>query len=95
LIQPGEQLVIMGRVPPVWMRFTSSDPSSMMVRSAVNEVSNTRLKPNLRRAPTMWPSASLPGLMPNSSAMVTETAGACCTTTYLLGSESAATTSLR
>jgi hypothetical protein len=35
LIQPGEQLVNMGSTPPVVIRCTSSDASSMMVRSAL------------------------------------------------------------
>ncbi len=35
----------------------------------------------------------MPGSTPNSSARVTETAGACCTTTYLSGSRRAAKTS--
>jgi hypothetical protein len=41
LIQPGEQLVIIGSVPPLWMRCTSSLPSSMIVRSAEKLVSKT------------------------------------------------------
>ncbi len=83
----------MGNGPPWVMRWMSSLPSSMMVRSAVKEVSNTRLKPTRRRAATIWPSMSVPGLNPNSSAMDTETAGACCTTTVLPGSASTRMTS--
>ena len=58
----------------------------MMVRSAVNEVSNTRSNPILRSAATILPSTSTPGFMPNSSAMETDTAGACWTTTIFVGS---------
>ncbi|MDR3673453.1 MAG: hypothetical protein P4L36_21590 [Holophaga sp.] len=93
MIQPGEQLVNMGSTPPWVTRWISSEPSSMMVRSAVNEVSNTLAKPTRRRAATIWPSMSVPGLSPNSSAMDTDTAGACCTTTVLPGSASTRITS--
>ena len=93
LIQPGEQLVNMGSLPPVLIRCTSSDASSMMVRSALKLVSNTRWKPTRRSAATIWPSQSVPAGTPNSSARVTETAGACCTTTNLSGSRRAAITS--
>ena len=65
----------------------------MIVRSAVNDVSNTRLNPILRRAATMRPSTSAPGARPNSSAIETETAGACCATTKTSGSASALSTS--
>jgi len=86
LIQPGLQLVNMGSAPPSLTRFRSSLPSSMIVRSAVKLVSKTRWNPTRRRAATIWPSMSVPGRMPNSSAMDTETAGACCTTTVFPGS---------
>ncbi len=65
----------------------------MIVRSAVKEVSNTLSKPARRRAATIWPSMSVPGLMPNSSAIDTDTAGACWTTTVLPGSASTRSTS--
>ena len=42
----------------------------------------------------MAPTTSAPGGMPNSSPSVTETAGACCTTTTLFGSFRASSTSL-
>ena len=65
----------------------------MIVRSAVKLVSNTRSKPSRRSAPVIAPAASAPAGSPNASPTVTETAGACCTTTRLAGSRSAARTS--
>ena len=66
----------------------------MMVRSAVKLVSNTRAKPNRRkRGRVMAPITSAPGGRPNSSPRVTETAGACCTTTICSGSFRASNTS--
>jgi len=93
LTHPGEQLVIKGRGPPDFTRATSSDASSITVRSAPNEVSKTASNPMRRRAATSAPAESTPGLSPNSSAMVTETLGACWTTTLREGSRSASATS--
>ena len=50
LIQPGEQLVNIGSTPPPVTRPTSSVASSIMVRSALNEVSKTASNPTLRSA---------------------------------------------
>ena len=67
LIQPGEQLVNMGRATgslstrAFFSRVSSSVPSSMMVRSAVKLVSNTASKPSRRRAETILPVTSVPG----------------------------------
>jgi len=66
----------------------------MMVRSAVKAVSKTRSNPSRRSAAVMMPAMSAPGLRPNSSARVTETAGACWTTTNFSVSLMALRTSL-
>ena len=65
----------------------------MIVRSAVKEVSNTRRNPSRRSAATMIPSTSAPGFAPNASARLTETDGACWTTTNRAGSARASRTS--
>ncbi len=65
----------------------------MMVRSAENEVSKTRSNPRRRSAAVSAPSTSAPGFAPNSSASVTDTDGACWTTTNFSGSARAARTS--
>ena len=66
----------------------------MIVRSAAKPVSKTRSKPRRRSAAVIAPSTSVPGGRPNSSPRVTETAGACCTTTNFSGSCRASSTSL-
>jgi len=88
--QAGEQLVNMGSGPPVRIRWASSDASSMMVRSAEKLVSKTRLNPSRRRAAFRIPATSWPGFSPNSSARVTDTAGACWITAIRSGSARAA-----
>ncbi len=75
-----------GSLPPFLMRETSSPASSIIVRSALNAVSKTLSNPMRLRAAVMMSAMSLPGFMPNSSAMVTEMLGACWTTTVLPGS---------
>ncbi len=57
----------------------------MIVRSAVKDVSNTRSKPMPAQRGHHLAVHVRAGLEPNSSASVTETAGACCTTTILFG----------
>ena len=85
LTQPGEQDVIIGRVPPLLKRCRSSLPSSMMVRSAVKSVSKTLSKPSRLRPATIFPVTRLPAGIPNSSPIAARTAGAVCTTTCLVG----------
>jgi len=60
----GEQEVIIGRTPLEVSRWMSSYPSSMIVRSAVNCVSNTFLKPSRRSPATICPVTRLPGSIP-------------------------------
>ncbi len=86
LIQPGEQEVIIGSVPPVLRRWRSSLPSSIIVRSAVKSVSNTLSKPRRLRPATIFLVTRLPAGIPNSSPIAARTAGAVCTTTNLSGS---------
>ncbi len=76
----------MGSLPPFVILWTSSEASSIIVRSALKEVSNTLSNPILLRAAVITSAASIPGFIPNSSAMVTEMLGACCTTTVFVGS---------
>ncbi len=64
-----------------------------MVKSAAKSVSKTLSKPRILKAATILPVPRVPGSIPNSSAIETLTAGAVCTTTCLVGSESAAQTS--
>ena len=92
VVQPGEQEVIIGRVPPFCIRLTSSWASSIMVRSAPKTVSKTLLKPILLRAATIFPSTLVPIGRPKASPRPTRTAGAVWTMTVFSGSERAAQT---
>ena len=92
-IQPGEQLVNMGKGPPVWTRLMSSDTSSMMVRSAAKPVSNTAAKPMCLRAAARRSSMVLTELACALSIKVAGTAGAIWATTKAWGSPRALTTS--
>ncbi|OPZ68207.1 MAG: hypothetical protein BWY81_00954 [Firmicutes bacterium ADurb.Bin467] len=97
LIQPGEQLVIIGSVAPAPVsafltRVRNSVPSSRIVRSAAKFVSNTSLKPSLRSAATILPVTRVPAGRPNSSPSATRTAGATCTTVRTPGFSSASQT---
>ena len=67
MTQPGEQEVIMGRVPPFFTRWMNSVASSIMVISAPKSVSKTLSKPRRRRAATILPSTLVPMGRPNSS----------------------------
>ncbi len=82
----------MGSVPPVVSLWSSSLPSSRIVRSAVKLVSNTRSKPRALRPATNCPVTMEPGARPNSSPRATRIAGAVCTTTCFLASPSASQT---
>ena len=84
----------MGSTPPFFILFSSSVPSSIMVRSAAKSTSNTLSAPRRRIADTILPVQRVPMGRPNSSPMATRTAGAVWNTTYLSGSLSAAHTSL-
>ncbi len=57
----------------------------MIVRSAEKPVSKTRSKPIARNAAVILPATSTPGGSPNSSPRVTDTLGACWTTTIVVG----------
>ena len=74
--------MIIGNVPPFFIRFRSSVASSIIVRSAAKFVSNTFLKPRRRNAATIFPVTSDPTGISNSSPSAARTAGAVCTTTY-------------
>ncbi len=63
------------------MRFTSSVPSSMIVRSAAKSVSKTCLNPTRRRAAATRPVTFAPGSMPKKSPSDTRMAGAAWATT--------------
>ncbi len=99
LIQPGEQLVIIGRAMSfrpstraAFRRESSSFPSSTIVRSAVKSVSRMRSNPSILMAATICP-VFLPVGRPRASAMPTRTAGAVWATTNFSGSSRAAQTS--
>ena len=84
----------MGSTPPFWMRSSSSEPSSMMVRSAAKLVSNTASKPTrLSAAASRSSITRTPSLLLWPSSRVAGTAGATCATTTVSGSASALTTS--
>ena len=85
--------MIIGIAPPSWSRWMNSVPSSMMVKSAAVSTSNTLSKPRRRRADTILPSTLEPMGIPKHSPRVTRTEGAGPTTTCLLGSWRADSTS--
>ena len=76
LIQPGQQDVSIGSVPPFLILPKSSVPSSMMVRSAVKSESNTLSNPRIFNALTSLPVLIVPGSSPSASARFTRTEGA-------------------
>ena len=86
LIQPGEQEVIMGSVPPFFTRSTNSWASSMMVRSAPKSVSYTPSNPMRRNAAAILPSTLVPMGIPKHSPRVARIEGAVLTMTFLVGS---------
>ncbi|OPZ47340.1 MAG: hypothetical protein BWY92_01808 [Firmicutes bacterium ADurb.BinA052] len=92
MIHPGLHDVSKGNVPPLVSRCRSSCPSSIMVRSAVKSVSNTRSKPSLLSAATIFPVTTEPAGKSSSSPNEARMAGAVWTTTCLDGSASAAHT---
>ncbi len=85
-IHPGLHDVIRGKGPFVFSLSISSVPSSIIVRSAVNCVSNTASNPSIFKAVASLPVTDVPAGIPNSSPMAARTAGATCTTTCRLGS---------
>ena len=72
----GQQLVNIGKVPPLLNLSKSSFASSMIVISAPKVTSNTKSKPSSLRALTILPSTNVPEFKPNSSPKLTLTAGA-------------------
>ncbi len=76
MTQPGEQEVIIGAGVWVMTRVTNSLASSVIVKSAAKSVSKTFWKPKRLRAATIFPSAFVPILSPNSSPKAARTAGA-------------------
>ncbi len=73
-------------------RSSSSEPSSIMVRSAEKSVSNTYSKPTRRSAQARRSTVASSRGMPSSSPQALRTAGAICTSTILSGSAMASNT---
>ena len=89
LTHAGQQLVNMGKGPPVLRRWRNSSASEMVVMSAPKLVSYTSSAPMIFRAGTILSMMLTPAGMPKSSPSATRTAGAICTTTRFWGSWSA------
>ena len=76
----------MGSFSPFLILFTSSVPSSMIVRSAAKSVSKTWRNPMRRSAAATFPVTFVPAGRPKKSPRETRMAGATCATMYFFPS---------